>query len=141
MCLCQSIFVFVASSSEDNSHSSTIPSISGLTFMALLTHSVFWFLELDHVIKAVMKVAPDQWYSIGLGLGYSDGQLNECTKEMANGYEKLRKIILQYAATTGRVRAAQQVLLVCEKLPKPVHGGVLEQLGLQEGISDKQGGR
>jgi hypothetical protein len=88
--------------------------------------------ELDNVIDAVIKIAPDQWFSFGLQLGYKTGQLDEYTKDLANGAEKLQKVILLYAGANGKVRAAQQVLRICQILPKPVDGAVLDLLGLRK---------
>ena len=88
------------------------------------------------MMKAVMKIAPDQWHAIGLGMGYTIGQLDADTEGLPNHGSKLLKIIRQKAAEIGRGRTRQLLLEVRKRLPNPVIAAVMEEL--QKGGADKQ---
>ena len=112
--------------SSTRSHNG-VPGIVGLIFTTLSIIN-FLGLDLDCVIKAVVKVAAAQWRSIGLEMDYSNGQLNSLTEGAPNHSSKLEMIVRQKAAAIGKAPAAQLLLEVCKRLPWPVYGAVMDDL-------------
>jgi hypothetical protein len=84
--------------------------------------------DLKSVIKAVMKVTPDQWQSIGLEMGFTIGQLNSVTGETPNPSNKLQVIARLKASAIGKERTAILLLDICKKLPCPKYAEVMEEL-------------
>ena len=107
-------------------HSTAAPGIVGLILILSIIN--FLVLDLDRVVKAVVKVASDQWRSIGFEMGYTNGQLNSVSEGAPNHSSKLQMIARQKAAAIGKARAAQLLLEVCKRLPDPVYGGVMDEL-------------
>ena len=104
-----------------------VPGIVGLIFTTLSIIN-FLGLDLDCVIKAVVKVAAAQWRSIGLEMDYSNGQLNSLAEGAPNHSSKLEMIIHKKADAIGKARAAQLLLDICKRLPWPVYGAVMDDL-------------
>ena len=77
-------------------------------------------------MKAVTKCAPNEWYSIAVQLGFTNGQIVEETSAIATGSGKLQRMVLVKAAAFGRQETAFLLLKACENIPNPVIGAVNE---------------
>jgi hypothetical protein len=82
--------------------------------------------DLRSVKAAVLKCAPHEWYSIGLQLGFSDGQLIDLAHTLGTGHGKLERIVEVKAAEAGMKATAGMLLDACERLTNPVIGAVRE---------------
>ena len=82
------------------------------------------------MLQAVVRCAPHEWYSIGLELGFRDGQITAMTDGLCTHAARLQKIVNQKAGDVGEQEAARLLLEACKKIPNPVIGAV--RLKLQQ---------
>ena len=105
---------------------------SGVSFVSCFsTQKCLLFLDLELVLKAVVKCAPNQWYSIAVELGFSEGEIEANTYGVPSAKDKLQKVVRVKADAFGRQATVCLLLKACENIPNPVIGAVnkiLQQL-------------
>ena len=72
------------------------------------------------VLAAVLKCAPQEWYSIGRQLGFSLGQLTDMTHTLGSGAGRLERIVDKKAEEIGAEETARMLLDACKRLINPV---------------------
>ena len=87
-----------------------------------------YFPDLELLLKAVMKCAPHEWYSIAVELGFTNGQIVDETSGIATGRGKLEKMVRVKVDAAGSQETARLLLEACENIPNPVIGAVRESL-------------
>ena len=75
-----------------------------------------------------MECAAHRWYSIGVELGYTDGQIESMVKGIALDVDKLRKIVNHKKMSEDKGVVAQQLLRACETISEPVMVAVQDKL-------------
>ena len=82
-------------------------------------------LQGEEALKAltwsVMKHGADQWYSLGIELGYRHAQVIAFTKDMKRDELKLRALINQKRAELGREKLTDCLLSACKDIPYPIY--------------------
>ena len=102
---------------------------SGVSFVSWFSaQKCLEFLDLELVLNAVTKCAPNEWYSIAVELGFSEGEIEAKTTVIPSAKGKLQKMVRVKAAAFGRQRTARLLLKACESIPNPVIGAVNEIL-------------
>ena len=74
--------------------------------------------------RSVMKHGADQWYDIGIELGYKDPQVISSTKDMRRDESKLHALINQKHAELGGERLTDRLLNACKNIPYPIYEAV-----------------
>ena len=80
------------------------------------------------VLEAVVKCAPHEWYSIGLKIGFTDGQITDMTDGLRTSAAKIEKVVNVKAADIGEQEATELLLEACERISNPVIGAVRMKL-------------
>ena len=80
------------------------------------------------MLKAVAKCAPDEWYSIAVELGFSEGEIEAKTSGVPSAKGKLQKMVRVKTTAFGRQETARLLLKACENIPNPVIGAVKDIL-------------
>ena len=85
-------------------------------------------VEADLVRRSVQSHGSDQWYDIGLEMGFTDSYLRTITDSIPTYPGKVRAIFEAKAKEIGRENAAISLLQVCKTIPNPIDGIVEEEL-------------
>ena len=80
------------------------------------------------ILSAVLQQGHDRWLSIGLKLGFTMSKVNEKTKDLSLGADKLKALFEAKAQEVGRDEAAKQFLAACHRIPRPIIVAVKDQL-------------
>ena len=80
------------------------------------------------ILSAVLQQGHDRWLSIGLKLGFTMSKVNENTKVLSLGADKLKALFEAKAQEVGRDEAAEQFLAACHCIPQPIIMAVKDQL-------------
>jgi hypothetical protein len=73
---------------------------------------------------SVMKHGDDQWYDIGIELGYEHAQVMASTKDIPKGASKIRALINMKRAELGRDSLTDVLWHVSKSLPFPIFQAV-----------------
>ena len=91
------------------------------------------------MFQAVLKYGVEQWYSIGLEMGFTGPQIKACTFDIPSHDSKLQAIIQQKVCECGVNETEKCVLAACEGIPQPIIGSVLEDIeGGSNGMSQHE---
>ena len=91
--------------------------------------------DAESVITAIIRVGSDQWYGIGLKLGFNHAQINDTVYSIPTNPDKLRSLI-----ETRRMQVHDQIVLrellnACVNIHTPIFGGVEEELKRRGGLT------
>ena len=90
--------------------------------------SVSEFYDSQLVLSAVLKCGPDRWYSIGLKLGFTTGQVNAIINGIPTNEGKLTALFETKANDIGRDEAGAQLLVACDAITPSIMGAVMDEL-------------
>jgi hypothetical protein len=82
----------------------------------------------NNVFRAILKYGVDQWYSIGLEMGFTGPQIKGCTFDIPSSESKLQAIIQKKICDCGVRETENCLLAACENIPHPVIGAVLQAI-------------
>ena len=80
---------------------------------------------LKALTRSVMKHGADQWYDLGIELGYEHAQVIASTKDMKRDESKLHALINQKCAELGREKLTDLLRHVCKTIPYPIYEAVV----------------
>ena len=86
------------------------------------------FCDAQLVLSAVLKHGPHCWFSIGLKLGFTAGQVKAITHAIPRDEDKLTMLFETKANALGRDKAAAQLLDACNTITNPILGIVMDEL-------------
>jgi hypothetical protein len=92
----------------------------------------------NRIFQAVLKYGVSQWCEIGLEVGLTSDQINNCTSDKPSHASKLEAIIQLILREKSVNKAERSLLTACENIPQPVIGSVLDyiqEVQLSVGIS------
>ena len=76
------------------------------------------------VVRAVLKRGRDQWFSLGIELGFSEVEISSICHDKPSHADKLLAIILQKVKQEGEEAAVALLLEACKSIPSPIYGAV-----------------
>ena len=76
------------------------------------------------VVRAVLGCGRDQWFSLGVELGFSEVEINSVCHDKPSHADKLLAIILQKVKQEGEETAVALLLEACKSIPSPIYGAV-----------------
>ena len=79
--------------------------------------------------RSVMNRGANQWYDLGIELGYNDAQVRASTHGIDIAESKLHALINQKHAEVGRERLTDLLLKACKAIPYPIYGAVMSDVG------------
>ena len=74
--------------------------------------------------RSVLEHGADQWYDLGIELGYKHCQVVASTKDMKRDESKLHALINQKHAELGREILIDRLLNACKVIPYPIYEAV-----------------
>lgn len=84
------------------------------------------------VFQAVVKHGVNQYYSLGLRVGFSDAEIEILCHNKPAYSDKLLAIIERKIHVTGEKAAEEAFLVACRKIPSPIYHAVMEELESQQ---------
>ena len=70
----------------------------------------------------------EQWFSVGLEMGFTGPQIKACTFDIPSPFSKLQALIEQRVRECGVKETETCLLAACEGIPQSIIGSVLEYL-------------
>jgi hypothetical protein len=84
---------------------------------------------LEAVKRCVMKRGANQWYDLGIAMGYNHCEVIASTSSMEMVTSKLHALINQKHAEVGTKTLIQLLLKACKSIPYPIHEAVMSDVG------------
>ena len=84
---------------------------------------------LKAVTHSVMKHGANQWYDLGIELGYEHAQVIASTKDMKRDESKVHALINQKRAEVGWQRLTDLLLNACKAILYPIYEAVAHDVG------------
>ena len=84
----------------------------------------------EKVIQSVIEKCASEWYRLGIGLGYSDGEIQDMTFDKPTSGGKLLVIIEKTSQKDGKRRAIEALLDACDQIIPLGVAAVMEDLGI-----------
>jgi ankyrin repeat protein len=82
----------------------------------------------EDLYKAVICRGCDQWFSICMEMGYSAATVMAFTNGMPSEADKIRAVFETKKGAVGERDAVKALLKACKRIPKPIIGGVMDNL-------------
>ena len=101
------------------------------TFLIVIVSCVVMSLPWQKVIKSVVEQCGSEWYRLGIGLGYNDGQIQSMTFNIPTPEGKLRVIIERKSKKHGKRKAIEALLDACDQTIPLAVVAVMEDLGIE----------
>ena len=79
--------------------------------------------------RSVMKHGADQWYDLGIELGFKHAQIIASTKDMKRDEPKLHALTNQKRAELGREKFTDLLEHACKTIPYAIYQAVVNDAG------------
>ena len=88
--------------------------------------SSFMLIHCNPVVKAVLKHGRNQWFSLGVNMGYRQAEINSMCQDKASDADKLLAMILDKSEQNGEEAVVTVLLEACKSIPSPIYGAVMQ---------------
>ena len=79
------------------------------------------------IVRAVLAHGCSQWYELGLGLGFTDAEVNEYTHNKAEGSGKLLVLLERKSNVVSPEVLEDLILNACRRVPRRIYGRVKDE--------------
>jgi hypothetical protein len=83
------------------------------------------------IFQAVLKYGVEQWFSIGLEMGFTSAQIKAWTHDIPSHFSKLQALIEQKVRKRGVTETEKSLLDACRNIPQSIIGAVLDCIEIE----------